>query len=84
MARTNPTYRDSLRRFEEEWQPFRRALRRPHEQHFDRLFERARNHADAAADTNHHDPERAAVMAILLDQEIELKDLKERVEELEG
>ncbi len=84
MGRTNPTFRDFLRRFEEEWQPFRRGLRRPHKQHFDRLFERARNHADAAAYVNHRDPELAAVMAVLLDQEIELKELKERVEELEG
>ncbi|WP_336037942.1 hypothetical protein [Halobacterium yunchengense] len=80
MGRTNPTYRDHLDAYEQRCQPFRRALRYEYEQDFDRLFERARNHAHAAGHLNDVDPERAAVLSMLLAQEAELRALRERLD----
>ena len=48
MGRMNPTYRDALRAIEERWADFRRALRRRDQPRFGRLFEYAREHADAS------------------------------------
>ena len=53
MGRTNPTYRDALRAIEERWTEFRRALQRRDQPRFDRLFEYAREHADASELLNH-------------------------------
>jgi len=78
MGRTNPTMRDRLDRLEEEWQPFRRSLRYRHQDDFDRLFERARGHADAASQQNPRDAWRAFVMGVLLAQEREIERLRER------
>jgi hypothetical protein len=77
MGRTNPTLRDRLDRIEREWQPMRRALRRRHQGDFDRLFERARGHADATGQANPPDAWRAFVVAVLLAQERELRRLRE-------
>ncbi len=77
MGRTNPTYRDALRRLESEWEPMRRALRREYQDDFDRLFDRAREFADAAGYANPPDPERALVLSLLLAHEVELRRLRE-------
>ncbi|MFB6152040.1 MAG: hypothetical protein ABEJ40_09570 [Haloarculaceae archaeon] len=81
MGRTNPTVRDRLDRLEREWQPFRRALRRRDRADFDRLFDRARGHADAASQQNPPDAWRAFVVAVLLAQERELRRLRERLDD---
>jgi len=80
MGRTNPTYRDFLGRLEDDWAPFRRGLRRRDQRDFDRLFERARGHADAAGYANGTDPQFAFLLSVLLAQERELRELRERVE----
>lgn len=80
MGRTNPTYRDWLRRFEERWQSFRRALRRRHQPAFDRLFEQARQHADAAGYANATDPEVALLISMLLAHERRLEELEDEHE----
>lgn len=79
MGRTNPTYRDSVRRMESEWQPMRRALRRTYQDDFDRLFDRAREFADAAGYANPPEPERALVLSLLLAHEVELRRLREEL-----
>ncbi len=81
MGRTNPTYRRWLERFEDDWQPFRRALRAEHREDFDRLFERAAEHASAAGYQNATDPGRALLLAILVSQERELRQLRERLDD---
>lgn len=78
MGRSSPTVRDQLDHLEREWRPFRRSLRRRHQPAFDALFERAREHADAASQQNPREPWRAFVMAVLLAQERELRALRER------
>jgi hypothetical protein len=83
MGRTNPTYRDALRAIEESWAEFRRALRRRDQPRFDRLFEYAREHADASGLLNHQNPLLPALLSIDLEQEARLDDHEERLEELE-
>jgi len=77
MGRTTPTYRDFLRGYEEEWAPFRRALRRDRQAAFDRLFERAHEHADAAGHQNAADPRFAVLLSMLVAQERELQALRD-------
>lgn len=84
MGRTNPTYRDFLRRFERDWQPYRRGLRRQYQADFDRLFERAQAHADAAGYANAPDPHVAAILSMLLAQEVELRRLREELDDQES
>lgn len=81
MGRTNPTYRRWLERQETEWQPFRRSLREDHRVAFDRLFDRAAEHASAAGFQNATDPRMALVLSVLLSQERELQQLREQVTE---
>ncbi|MFC4543889.1 hypothetical protein ACFO5R_18340 [Halosolutus amylolyticus] len=80
MGRTNPTYRDAVRRLEADWEPMRRALRREYQSDFDRLFDRARSVADAAGHANPRDPERALLLSILLAHETELRRLRAELE----
>ncbi|WP_290817980.1 hypothetical protein [Halovivax sp.] len=84
MGRTNPTYRDAIRGIEAEWEPMGRALRREYRTDFDRLFDRARNFADAAGHANPPDPGRAFLLSLLLAHEVELRRLSARVAELEN
>jgi hypothetical protein len=79
MGRTNPTYRDHLGSVEADWQSFRRGLRAEYRADFDRLFDRARSHADAAGYHNSSDPELALLLSILLAHEHELARLAEEV-----
>ena len=83
MGRTNPTYRDYLRKFEQRCNSYRRALRHQHQEDFDRLMERAQNHADAAGYMNSTTPETAILLSICLSQEIELRELESRLEDAE-
>lgn len=81
MGRTNPTYRDYLQRFEKRCRPLRRGLRQQYETDFDRLFDRAQRHADAAGYLNSTDPELAILLSILLAHEHELRRLRAQLEE---
>lgn len=81
MGRTNPTYRDWLRAFEERYAAYRRGLRRRDQPAFDRLFEQAADHADAAGLANDPDPEVAALLSMLLAHERRLAELEREREE---
>ena len=83
MGRTNPTYRDALRAIEERWAEFRRALRRRDQPRLDRLFEYAREHADASGLLNHQNPFLPALLSIDLEQEARLDDHEQRLEDIE-
>ncbi|WP_246308067.1 hypothetical protein [Halorarum salinum] len=84
MGRTNPTYRNFLESYESEWAPFRRALRRQYRSDFDRLFERAAEHAGAAGMQNPPDPTEALLLSLSVAHEAELRRLRDRVEALEA
>ena len=79
MGRTNPTYRDLLRSEEEQWDDYRRVLRREDQLHFERLFVHARDHADAAGHLNHEERMAAFWMSVALEQEKRISELEERV-----
>jgi hypothetical protein len=81
MGRTNATYRDLLTGIEERWQPYRRALRRRNQPHFDRLFEHARSHADAGGYLNHDEPLFPILISILLEQERRLRELEAELDD---
>lgn len=81
MGRTNPTYRDRLSALEQEWGPYRRALRTHEQAPFDRLFEHGRTYAHAAGYLNHTDPMIPFLMSILLAHERELAALAAHIEE---
>jgi len=84
MGRTNPPYRAALRAIEERRAAFRRALRRRDQPRFDRLFEYAREHADASGLLNHQNPLLPALFSMDIEQEARLDDHEERLEELEA
>lgn len=75
MGRTNPTCRDALRALERRWRPYRRALRRRDQPHFDALFAHGHARADAAGVLNHDDPVVPLLVAALLDHERRLAAL---------
>ena len=80
MGRTNPTYRDVLRSLEDNWSDYRRALRRPDQDRFDRLFEDAHQFADAGGYLNHQDPMVVALFSMLLAHEKRIEDLEAELE----
>lgn len=84
MGRTNPTYRDVVRGLEANWQQYRKALRHVDKPHFDRLFEHAREHADAAGYLNHQHPEVTLLVSVVLEQEKRLQALRERLHAIES
>lgn len=84
MGRTLPTFNTFLQGEIEAWAPFRHALRAEERGAFDRLFTRARRHAAEAAMAARPVPFDALVMAILLDQELEIERLAGEVARLRG
>ena len=83
MGRTNPTFRDRVRRFEQDWQPYRRALRDPHQDDFDALIERCRRFSDAAGHQNPVHAEDAIFLSMLLAIAADHRRLEARVTALE-
>lgn len=84
MGKTNPTYRDRVNEFEDDWQQFRGFLRRRHQPHFDKLIEHARNHADAGGVQNPVEPKWAILVSLCLAQQRELTELQEQAEAFEA
>ena len=82
MGRTVPTFNTFLQEEIDSWRPFRRALRAEQKTAFDRLFTKARRHTAEAANAARPIPFDAVLMAILLEQELELERLRSEVEEL--
>lgn len=83
MGRTNPTFRDMLGAIEERWSDFRRGLRRRDQLLYDRLFEYAREHADASGLLNPQHPLLPIFFSIDLEQEARLDAHEDRLEQLE-
>ncbi|UHQ96341.1 hypothetical protein [Natrinema halophilum] len=81
MGKTNPTYRDQLRRLEEDWQPFRQALRVQYQEEFDQLFDDARQFADAAGIQNERRVMEPFLVSVLLAQECRIRELEGSLEE---
>ena len=80
MGRTNPTYRDVLRLVRDDWEDYRRALRRPDQNRFDQLFEDARQFADAGGYLNHPSPTIVVLFSICLAQQKRIEDIEAELE----
>lgn len=83
MGRTNPTFRNLLEAVQTRWSDYRRALRRRDRPHYDRLFEYADAHADAAGYLNADDPMDPILLSMLLEQQKRIADLEARIDDLE-
>jgi hypothetical protein len=84
MGRTVPTFNTWLQEEIDSWGAFRRGLRAEQRAAFDRLFTRARRHTAEATCAARPVPFDALVMAILLEQELELERLGREVDRLSG
>jgi hypothetical protein len=77
VGRTNATFRNLLQGIRERWRDYRRGLRARDQPHFDRLFEHADAHADAASYRNPEDPMDAVLLSMLLEHEKRLAALED-------
>ncbi|MFB6153817.1 MAG: hypothetical protein ABEJ27_06150 [Halodesulfurarchaeum sp.] len=68
---------------EDEWQVYRRGLRRRDKEQFDQLWEHARQFADASGLQNAGDPMDAVLLSICLAQERRIAELEDRIDALE-
>jgi hypothetical protein len=84
MGRTVPTYRLALEAMAQQWNDFRRALRKEDREAFDSLVNRARMHASAATYAISLDPAESALLSMLLEHEKELIEVKRRLGREEG
>lgn len=84
MGKTQPTYRDRLRRLESDWEPFERALRSQYQDDWSQLWNHARKYADAAGIQNEVTTIEPFLVTVCLGQQKQIRELEERVEELEG
>lgn len=76
MGRTIPTYRLHLESILNDWMDYRRALREKDREAFDRLLNKARQHASAASYVAQMDPTTLTILSILLEMERELESLR--------
>lgn len=83
MGRTNPTYRDRLRRVQDNWSDYRRALRQRDQASFDALWEDAGQYADAAGYQNPPRTFDAILISMLLAQHTRIQELEDRLSRLE-
>ena len=79
MGRTIPSYRGKLEEIIIELNVYRRALRGDDKTTFDDIMNRARQHASSCTLLPLFDPVDCLLLSILLEQEKEIKLLKEQV-----
>lgn len=75
-GRTVPTYRVALEAMAQQWNDFRRALRKGDREAFDSLMDKARMHASASTFAASLDPTESALLSMLLEHEKELARLR--------
>ncbi|HEY5605881.1 MAG TPA: hypothetical protein VIL45_05090 [Thermoplasmata archaeon] len=80
MGRTVPTYRLHLESILNDWMDYRRALREKDREAFDRILNKARQHASAASYCAHIDPTNLALLSVLLEMEKDLEAMRRRQE----
>ncbi len=76
MGRTLPSATQLIRKEYAEWSDFRRSLRAEDRKIFDRLFAKAKKHAHSVGMAGRLYPLEAILMAILIEIEKELQELK--------
>jgi hypothetical protein len=83
MGRTVLPFSQVLEQEYEGWKKFRRALRQEDQEAFDRLFERAKLHVQAAAYTSHPWSLESILLSICLEHEKMLAELMEKLKKQE-
>ena len=81
MGRTVLPFSQVLEREYEGWKKFRRALRKEDQDAFDRLFDRAKLHVQAAADASHPWPLESILISICLEHEKMIAELFNKLKE---
>ncbi len=84
MGRTVPTYRLALERMVQQWNDFRRALRKDDREAFEALIKSARMHSSASTYAISVDPSESAFLSMLLEHEKELMRLRKMLREGDG
>ena len=84
MGRTVLPFSQVLEREYEECKKFRRALRKEDQEAFDRLFDRAKLHVQAAAYTSHPWPLESILLSICLEHEKLLMEILKKLREGTG
>lgn len=84
MGKTNPTYRDALQQTRQQYAPAERAVRGQFRPAWDTIWAHAENHADIMHIHNPTDPMEGILVSICLGQQLEIADLQDRLDELEG
>lgn len=82
MGRTNATYRNHLDNWINGFKQFKRGLKKENKQHLESLWEKAHQHAHAAAYLNHTNPGVPAIVSILVGQQKEIQENREELEQL--
>lgn len=84
MGRTVMSIVQAFHHERDSWAKFRRALTRGDREAFDRLFQHARRHAAEASYVARPTPFEAVVMAVLLEHEKALAEIRARLDKLEA
>jgi len=79
MQRTNPPFSVVLEQEIQDWQKFRRALRKEDQQVFDHLFEKARLHVQAGGCASRPWPFETILISMLLEHEKALFELRSKM-----
>ena len=80
MERPTLPFTQALAKEIEEWKKFRGALRKDDQQFLDRLFEKARFHAEAGISVSRPWPFETILISMLLEHEKALVELRSRIE----
>lgn len=83
MGRTVPSYRQALEAEIALWENFRRALRGREIEAFDKMMDACRSHASAGSMATRAVISESMFMCILLSQQMELIEMRERLERIE-
>jgi hypothetical protein len=84
MGRTVLPFSQVLEREYEEWKKFRRALRKEDQEAFDRIFDRARLHVQAAAYASHPWPLESILLSVCLEHEKLIMEILEKLGKRNG
>lgn len=83
MGRTIPSFRAQLEQIMEELSEYKRALRGNDRIIFDDIMNKARQHSSSCTLMPLHDPFNCILLSIILEQEKEIKSLKDQIQNKE-
>jgi hypothetical protein len=84
MGRTVPTFTQVIQKEIQTWSKFRRGLRKEDQETFDEMFRAPRIHLAASTYTMRVIPFESVAMAIMLEQQKEIRELRQGIAGLEA